>query len=203
MFSAKEPRRGACSPRTGPQRADPRRPHRRSPRGASDPSAWCDRANRRPDAGSLARINADDVERRVVAVLGRELSRPELLIALHHKGGKTNMPKLNGAPGTYGASALYAAARPSSGSIHWLPAPGRPTNSCARIPVTSGWSWISPNAPASPRLTAQQFERGAGGRAHPRSRHQFRDCRPPIDSFRIVRSIVVAMGWGRGRYGLA
>ena len=35
--------------------------------------------DRRPDAGSLARINADDVERLVVAVLGRELSRPELL----------------------------------------------------------------------------------------------------------------------------
>jgi hypothetical protein len=26
------------------------------------------------------------------------------VIALHHKGGKTNMPKLNGAPGTYGAN---------------------------------------------------------------------------------------------------
>ena len=35
--------------------------------------------DRRPDAGSLARINADDVEQLVVAVLGRELSRPELL----------------------------------------------------------------------------------------------------------------------------
>ena len=35
--------------------------------------------DRRPDAGSLARINADDVERLVVAVLGRELSRPGLL----------------------------------------------------------------------------------------------------------------------------
>jgi site-specific DNA recombinase len=35
--------------------------------------------DRRPDAGSLARVNADDVERLVVEVLGRELSRPELL----------------------------------------------------------------------------------------------------------------------------
>src|SRR6266480_1564480 len=32
----------------------------------------------RPAAGSLARVNADDVERLVVEVLGRELSRPEL-----------------------------------------------------------------------------------------------------------------------------
>src|SRR5205823_9100229 len=35
--------------------------------------------DRRPAAGSLARINADDVERLVVEVLGRDLSRPELL----------------------------------------------------------------------------------------------------------------------------
>jgi hypothetical protein len=34
--------------------------------------------DRRPDAGSRARVNADDVERLVVDVLGRELSRPEL-----------------------------------------------------------------------------------------------------------------------------
>ncbi len=34
--------------------------------------------DRRADAGSLARVNADDIERRVVEVLGRELSRPEL-----------------------------------------------------------------------------------------------------------------------------
>jgi site-specific DNA recombinase len=34
--------------------------------------------DRRPDAGSLARVNADDVERLLVEVLGRELSRPEL-----------------------------------------------------------------------------------------------------------------------------
>jgi hypothetical protein len=34
--------------------------------------------DRRPDAGSLARVNADDVERLVVEVLRRELSRPEL-----------------------------------------------------------------------------------------------------------------------------
>jgi len=34
--------------------------------------------DRRPDAGSLARVNADDVERLVVDVLGRELSRPAL-----------------------------------------------------------------------------------------------------------------------------
>src|SRR5436190_2282756 len=34
--------------------------------------------DRRPAAGSLARVNADDVERLVVEVLGRELSRPEL-----------------------------------------------------------------------------------------------------------------------------
>jgi site-specific DNA recombinase len=34
--------------------------------------------DRRADAGSLARVNADDVERVVVEVLGRELSRPEL-----------------------------------------------------------------------------------------------------------------------------
>jgi site-specific DNA recombinase len=34
--------------------------------------------DRRADAGSLARVNADDVERLVVEVLGRELSRPEL-----------------------------------------------------------------------------------------------------------------------------
>src|SRR6266516_3051698 len=34
--------------------------------------------NRRADAGTLARVNADDVERLVVEVLGRELSRPEL-----------------------------------------------------------------------------------------------------------------------------
>ena len=33
---------------------------------------------RRADAGSRARVNADDVERLVVEVLGRELSRPEL-----------------------------------------------------------------------------------------------------------------------------
>src|SRR5207248_730683 len=34
--------------------------------------------DRRSTAGSLARVNADDVERLVVEVLGRELSRPEL-----------------------------------------------------------------------------------------------------------------------------
>jgi site-specific DNA recombinase len=34
--------------------------------------------DRRPDAGSRARVNADDVERLVIEVLGRELSRPEL-----------------------------------------------------------------------------------------------------------------------------
>jgi site-specific DNA recombinase len=34
--------------------------------------------DRRGAAGSLARVNADDVERLVVEVLGRELSRPEL-----------------------------------------------------------------------------------------------------------------------------
>jgi site-specific DNA recombinase len=34
--------------------------------------------DRRPAAGSLARVNADDVERLVVEVLGRELSRPEI-----------------------------------------------------------------------------------------------------------------------------
>jgi site-specific DNA recombinase len=34
--------------------------------------------DRRPDAGSRARVNADDVEQLVVEVLGRELSRPEL-----------------------------------------------------------------------------------------------------------------------------
>ena len=34
--------------------------------------------DRRADAGSLARVNADDIERRVAEVLGRELSRPEL-----------------------------------------------------------------------------------------------------------------------------
>jgi site-specific DNA recombinase len=34
--------------------------------------------DRRTDAGSRARVNADDVERLVVEVLGRELSRPEL-----------------------------------------------------------------------------------------------------------------------------
>ena len=34
--------------------------------------------DRRGDAGSRARVNADDVERLVVEVLGRELSRPEL-----------------------------------------------------------------------------------------------------------------------------
>jgi hypothetical protein len=33
--------------------------------------------DRRPDAGSRARFNADDIERLVVEVLGRELSRPE------------------------------------------------------------------------------------------------------------------------------
>jgi site-specific DNA recombinase len=34
--------------------------------------------DRRADAGSLARVNADDVERLVVEVLGQELSRPEI-----------------------------------------------------------------------------------------------------------------------------
>ncbi|MFL5047567.1 MAG: recombinase family protein [Xanthobacteraceae bacterium] len=34
--------------------------------------------DRRDDAGSLSRVNADDVERLVVEVLGRELSRPKL-----------------------------------------------------------------------------------------------------------------------------
>src|SRR5262249_19555711 len=34
--------------------------------------------DRRADAGSLARVNADDVEQLVVAVLGQELSRPDL-----------------------------------------------------------------------------------------------------------------------------
>jgi hypothetical protein len=34
--------------------------------------------DRRADAGSLARVNADDVERLVIEVLGRKLSRPEL-----------------------------------------------------------------------------------------------------------------------------
>jgi site-specific DNA recombinase len=34
--------------------------------------------DRRADAGTLARVNADEVERLVVEVLGRELSRPEL-----------------------------------------------------------------------------------------------------------------------------
>jgi hypothetical protein len=34
--------------------------------------------DRRDNAGSLARVNADDVERLVVEVLGRELSRPDL-----------------------------------------------------------------------------------------------------------------------------
>jgi len=34
--------------------------------------------DRRPDAGSRARVNADDVERLVVEILARELSRPEL-----------------------------------------------------------------------------------------------------------------------------
>jgi site-specific DNA recombinase len=33
--------------------------------------------DRRPDAGSRARVNADEIERLVVEVLGRELSRPE------------------------------------------------------------------------------------------------------------------------------
>src|SRR5262249_49912518 len=34
--------------------------------------------DRRDEAGSLARVNADDVEQLVVEVLGRELSRPDL-----------------------------------------------------------------------------------------------------------------------------
>ena len=40
-----------------------------------------------PGAGSLARVNADDVERLVVEVLARELSRPELLTDGVGQGG--------------------------------------------------------------------------------------------------------------------
>ena len=62
--------------------------------------------DRRPDAGSLARINADDVERLVVAVLGRELSRPHV----------TNPPAIALPAGTNGyAIDWYTAA----GNIGW------------------------------------------------------------------------------------
>jgi len=54
--------------------------------------------DRRTDAGSRARVNADDIEQLVVEVLGRELSRPALSVGGPSMGGATRRAQWCGTP---------------------------------------------------------------------------------------------------------